>query len=110
MTLSQATRITGLDIVKGSSPGTSYHGYEAGYIVAVGGGLRTGDALKALVENNYRRVSKIVMEEQRYLCFECQRLKALEIDHVVPRARGRDDRRTNLVGLCTDCHRKKHTG
>lgn len=38
----------------------------------------------------------------------CQeRVRAPEIDHIIPRSRGGSDKITNLQGLCKPCHTKK---
>ena len=71
--------------------------------------------VEALVVDVYRHHSRIVMARQDYRCAECEELGRLEIDHIVPRARGRDDRIENLRAVCAgmtgcQCHAKKHGG
>lgn len=36
-----------------------------------------------------------------------ERLRAPEIDHIIPRSRGGGDARSNLQGLCKPCHSAK---
>ena len=39
-------------------------------------------------------------------CRYCGR-PTTDIDHIIPRAEGGTDHRTNLQGLCTSCHKRK---
>jgi len=77
---------------------------------------RTADeALRILVDTIYKRRSAWIMKKQKYRCAECGELNALEIDHKIPRSKGRDDRIENLRAVCasfTGCriHEKKHHG
>ena len=73
------------------------------------------EACKLLVDQIYKARSAWVMKSQKYRCAECGELNALEIDHKVPRSKGRDDRIENLRAVCasfTGCriHEKKHHG
>lgn len=42
------------------------------------------------------------------MCGALLDLAEAEIDHRIPRSRGRDDSMENLQTLCRDCHRGKH--
>lgn len=54
----------------------------------------------------YRR--KTVLHRDDYRCVTCQRRGVqLEVDHVVPRHWGGDDKLPNLQTLCRDCHIEK---
>jgi 5-methylcytosine-specific restriction endonuclease McrA len=74
------------------------------------------EAIERLIVQVYQINSEIVRRRQQYRCFECGRLAPLEIDHhPVSRARGqRDDRPSNLRGVCTGfgcgVHARKHGG
>ena len=68
------------------------------------------EAISQLVEKNYRAVSSQVFEEQSYLCFACGGIHGLTADHIIPRARGRNDRRENLRGVDIHCHRRITAG
>lgn len=81
---------------------------------------RTGveSALKALHEMVYHARGEEVYRRQEGKCAMCGRkmpANAYEIDHKIPRSRGRDDRIENLRAVCTglngcDLHRRKHGG
>ena len=50
---------------------------------------------------------KLVFIRDKYRCVKCGSKKNLEIDHVVPLARGGSSRLENLQLLCRDCNRRK---
>jgi 5-methylcytosine-specific restriction protein A len=53
---------------------------------------------------------KHILECYGCTCFNCGKklsAKALTIDHIIPQARGGDDRPTNLQPLCNQCNQKK---
>ena len=67
-------------------------------------GLTPAEALKRLVCANYERVGDIVFNEQRWRCAACYRLSPLQRHHIIPRSKGRVDKRENLVALDHGCH------
>ena len=73
---------------------------------------RKGDWDKALMELHeriYRDHGIYVFEKQGGLCAECGKpMTRWEIDHRVPRSKGRDDRVQNLAAVDPPCHREKH--
>jgi hypothetical protein len=87
--------------------------WEHGTIVVKG--KTKEDSLTLLLNTIYQARSAWVMKKQRYRCAECGELNRLEIDHIIPRSKGRDDRLTNLRAICasfTGCraHERKHSG
>ena len=56
---------------------------------------------------------KTVLKRDEYTCQKCYSAYSgaqhmLEIDHITPRSKGRDDKISNLQTLCRPCHRQKH--
>jgi hypothetical protein len=113
-------RITGHE-VRLSQVGSSFNatclcncGKRASYLQACG--PTESAALTSLVNMVYRHHSRVVVEKQRWRCAECgAKGVPLEIDHIVPRSKGRDDRVSNLRALCAgnagcQAHRIKHEG
>lgn len=118
MTTQQAERICGYRIQElAVCPRFGYAAYDdAGAKVAEAIGYTPSEALKRLVEKVYKIHSEIVLKKQNYRCASCGAAgMRLEIDHIIQRSKGRDDRVTNLRGLCasfTGCrvHMRKHNG
>lgn len=83
-----------------------------GYIAYITMGRRvvsaTGDteaeAVKKVIALNYKAISEEIRRMQGHRCHNCGKLGPLEIHHILPRSKGRDDRIENLVGLCHECH------
>ena len=50
---------------------------------------------------------KLVFICDKYRCVKCGSRENLEIDHMVPLARGGSSRLENLQLLCQDCNRRK---
>lgn len=75
-------------------------------------------ALRLLHNEVYRQNGEIAYKRQNGMCVFCGKLmprNAYEIDHQKSRAKGRDDRPSNLQACCTgfngcDGHRRKHGG
>lgn len=63
---------------------------------------------QAIVDRNYQRNSEIVRLRQAYRCARCAQPKPLQIHHKVHRGQGRDDRVSNLIGECQQCHDLEH--
>lgn len=122
MNLSQAQKILGYDIdlnpveqkLAGGKVVTAYeaaanweHGTQA--VTA-----RTRQAaLELLILRIYGRRADWVRRAQRFRCANCGELGPLEIDHIIPRSKGRKDVITNLRAICPSgfgckAHQKKH--
>ena len=58
----------------------------------------------------WQRLRWAVLKEEP-LCRICESkgivTVSMEVDHVVPLARGGTDTRSNLQGVCVECHKKK---
>ena len=63
-------------------------------------------ALTLLVARHWAWIEREVFREQEYMCFHCGMIKELQGDHIIPRARGRNDRRHNIRGMCLFCHER----
>lgn len=78
--------------------------------------LRLGSALYASENEALRDLlgmvlshhGLIVMGQQNWACAICGIVAPLETDHILLRSHGRDDRVTNLRGLCIEDHRGRH--
>lgn len=61
--------------------------------------------------NEWRKLRRIVLERDRYLCQICFRqglyVTATTVDHIVPKAQGGSDALSNLQSLCECCHKFK---
>jgi len=69
------------------------------------------EAIGDLVQKNLKRNCRIVFERQQWRCAHCGKVRPLQGDHIRPRGRAganRDDRISNLAGLCPPCHTEKH--
>jgi hypothetical protein len=109
--LGQADRIIGFDVELERQGGTwiARCNWEMSVTPVEVQAEDQSDALELLVAQIYRLRSEAVRRRQKYCCAECGAGPvALEIDHVIPRSKGRDDRMSNLVGLDSGCHQRKH--
>jgi hypothetical protein len=107
----EAERITGYEIWPDESlPKYTFVAWDGTVEIARAGGKSEKDALRALVQDVYRIHSRIVIKEQKYLCGRCGKRKSLSVHHKVHRSKGRSDALTNLIALCSDCHREEHGG
>ena len=52
---------------------------------------------------------KKCLENQPY-CMSCSSINSLSPHHIIFKSQGGDDRMSNLIVLCFDCHRKAHDG
>lgn len=64
---------------------------------------------------DYSQLRMLVWEKQNHRCGveNCQRyvpFGLFELDHIVMRSHGGKDAEENVVGKCSRCHRKRHTG
>lgn len=54
----------------------------------------------------WEKLRLMVLRDQP-ICAHCQRAPATEVDHIIAKAKGGDNDRANLVGLCKPCHSVK---
>jgi len=52
-------------------------------------------------------IRREVFAHDNWMCVYCQSKRRLEIDHIIPIARGGTDDRHNLQTLCRTCNRRK---
>lgn len=52
------------------------------------------------------RLREVVLIEEP-VCAICLRQPSQQVDHIVPLCKGGDDSRSNLQGLCIECHDDK---
>lgn len=89
---------------------------ETGEVIATASADKSHDVADILIRAVYRYNCQIVLREQKGRCWYCSRHKPLEFDHIKTRAKGRDDRTSNLRGVCAalcggcDFHRRRHGG
>jgi 5-methylcytosine-specific restriction endonuclease McrA len=57
----------------------------------------------------YRELCKEVLERDGWRCQACGSLRGLEVHHTQRRSQSGDDSGSNLITLCSDCHRAIHT-
>lgn len=117
MTVKRAESITGYEVrmVAESRSGVAYAAFRADVEVARASEMKPGETLRLLVEKVYKIHSKIVLEKQKYRCLLCGGRFPLDIDHIKPRSKGRDDRVENLRAICSAfygcrAHARKHGG
>ncbi len=58
----------------------------------------------------YDRLRRQVLERDGWRCQHCGRATQLEVHHIRMRSKLGDDALENLITLCTDCHKAKHSG
>lgn len=60
---------------------------------------------------SWRKLRKIILERDSYLCQQCKRRgtvrAATEVDHIIPKFKGGDDDHDNLEAICKQCHASK---
>ena len=117
MTTRNLERQTGYRIEKMDREGPHRHGYSAfnndGIEIMYRWGWTPNEGLKKLGQAIYEYHCQIVRERQEHRCLSCGGLFPLQVDHIVSRAQGRDDRVSNLRGLCAGpqsnrCHDRRH--
>lgn len=54
-----------------------------------------------------KQMTELVLERDPHCCTNCGSIDRLEIDHIVPLARGGSSEPTNLQILCKRCNQKK---
>lgn len=56
----------------------------------------------------WRRKRDAVLLRDQFTCQVCSKVSdELEVDHIIPRARGGSDDMTNLRAICVPCHKVK---
>jgi 5-methylcytosine-specific restriction protein A len=56
---------------------------------------------------NWKRIRGIVIRRDGFACVKCGSLGPLEVDHILPVAKGGSWEPTNLQTLCSPCHKEK---
>lgn len=108
MTTAKAARITGcgIGVVRIDNKYRAIAS-EGSVLIAECRDYSPSGALSRLVEAVYRILSARQREKQRGRCANCNELRPLEMDHIIPRSKGREDRQ--IRGLCRACHVVRHT-
>lgn len=57
-----------------------------------------------LPKDEYESIRLEVYESQGWRCAHCAEMKPLTLDHIIKRSQGGGDERSNLRGLCLECH------
>lgn len=72
---------------------------------------RQGSSTKRGYGSKWRKLRKLVLERDMYVCVLCRKNNivkyATDVDHIKPKAQGGSDDIENLQSLCRACHRKK---
>ena len=79
-------------------------------IVAVRGGVGTGDYAMRKLATAPRVSRRLLFARDRHLCAYCGDVRAfsdLSMDHIVPASRGGRDTWSNLVTACCSCNQRK---
>lgn len=78
------------------------------------GGVPTQDVFTdSGIDDCTSEIKKTLFMKQRGICNGCKgfkRARYLEIDHIIPKAKGGGDEKSNLQLLCITCHGVKGTG
>lgn len=110
MTVSKARRLLGCEIADESDQHVFfYKAVENGEVIA--SAYHPADpkkALRDLVETVYRTRCLEVWKRQRYRCADCGLFKGMSTHHIRFRSQGGTHATSNLVGVCVDCHEKRH--
>jgi len=100
-------RITGLRIEWISEPGYML-GFDGIWMVVQTGGKTPEEAGKKFLRYNLMRAGRVLLSQQHCRCAHCDGYKPLQLDHITPRSKSRDDRLENLRMLCLECHNRRH--
>lgn len=91
------------------------YGYPVGYPrstdnLVVGKGRTIEAALEDLIAKHWEWMRKTVYAEQGGCCNFCgdSLRDGMELDHIELRSHGRSDERSNLRGLDSSCHQRRH--
>jgi 5-methylcytosine-specific restriction endonuclease McrA len=66
------------------------------------------DGREILSGYRYQLRRRQVLQRDAYCCVSCGSGYNVEVHHKTKRSILRDDRTTNLITLCADCHRAEH--
>jgi len=61
-----------------------------------------------LTVKDYRELRREVLRRDNWRCQDCGALRHLEVHHIDPRSKLGNDDESNLITLCSDCHRIRH--
>ena len=104
-------RITGLDVRvamdKGDPPWRAFTGDFAAQRMVFVTAATDKELIRRFLQTNLSNCRDILMVQQCGKCIVCTSRGPLELDHIKPRSRGRDDRIENLQLACHPCHRRK---
>lgn len=64
--------------------------------------------MKMMSRNEISRQARKIMEKKKKVCANCGSTESIEIHHIVPVSQCGSNKRSNLVYLCNECHRKAH--
>lgn len=59
---------------------------------------------KKSISYSRRKVVKVKMKRKGGVCPVCRELEAISIHHIIPRAQGGTNEKSNKVKLCKKCH------
>ena len=100
-------KLTGLKVTQ---DGYAILGILDGGIVVRARSKDIRNAQIAFLSKNLLRMRLALMDEQNGRCAICKGATPLQLDHIEPRSRGRNDRKENLRLLCVPCHAGRHGG
>ena len=62
-----------------------------------------------LASGPYAAIRHEILKRDGWHCQECGRSHNLQVHHNLFRSHGGEDSEDNLITLCADCHRAKHS-
>jgi hypothetical protein len=110
MTQKRAERLTGYEVraLSGHGDRIRFGAFNGEELIAEASGEVDWLALESLVEQIYRIHSRQVLDQNRWRCSRCKRVRRLHIHHRQYRSHGGTHRVENLEPVCWDCHRVIH--
>lgn len=57
-----------------------------------------------LTGNAWREMNRLIYDRGNGVCECCEQREMEDAHHIIFRSKHRDDRETNLIGLCRQCH------
>ena len=57
----------------------------------------------------YRKLQRKILERDGWRCQACGAISGLEVHHIERRSRLGEDSESNLITLCSECHRAIHS-
>ena len=61
-----------------------------------------------LTPKEYEKLRQEILRRDHWRCQDCGALRNLEVHHIDPRSGLGNDDESNLITLCSDCHRVRH--